>query len=666
MRKQFYDILSKYKLTAILTSALLTMAMLLILARVPLLAASEREGVTVMERNGVYNLADVQDLNDTAIRLLPGDTYYPETYLTQENAASSVPVKVDRYDELRADYLSQRFVLLMPDTDETYSFTLSLSGRHALRVYVNGHLAAQAGQPGTTKRSTEVWENNLTFHGTPVNGHMEIILHSAQFFHSKHGASLAKLSVRSAKATGIDLVTFDRTKGLLVSGALLCAGALLLGIFLVLSRTPATITFALACVVMAIREGLQTQAWVYFPLHGNVSFMLEYLSVVLLAILLSLYLGHYASGRFLKGVQITALAGSGAYGLLVLFGDSLLYTSLLPAYQLLVVGSIVFGVGGLLVQMRKPTREQSAALYGIAVFFLAAVRDIGMYSDVLGDSAKIPVSESAMLVFVLAQTVSLFLMNNRVLARAQAEGQKLAAEKAALESLNRMKTEFLGNVSHELKTPLTVMSGYAQTTKQMAERPEGPDGAEVSRRMTLISSEAERLSLMVGQILDVTRMEEGRMAMTKSPCYVDEIIHIAVETHYPMLNKNRNRLEIRIESGLPAVYADPSRISQVVVNLISNAVRFTNDGVITLSANRDASNILVCVADNGTGIEPTLRPRLFERYGKQKSSGGQDTGTGLGLYICRHIVEQHEGSIWIESEEHKGTSVFFTLPVSQN
>lgn len=265
-----------------------------------------------------------------------------------------------------------------------------------------------------------------------------------------------------------------------------------------------------------------------------------------------------------------------------------------------------------------------------------------------------------MLVFVVAQTVSLFQMNKRVLGEAKEVEHKLEAEKEALKSLNRLKTEFLGNVSHELKTPLTVMSGYAQTTKQLAQRSDTLEGTEISRRMTLISCEAERLSLMIGQILDVTRMEEGRMVMDPVHCHIDEIIHAAIETHYPILNKNQNRLNICVESGLPAIYADPARISQVVVNLISNTVRFTSNGVITISERQENSKILILVSDTGIGIVSERLINIFERYGKkQKSGGGQDTGTGLGLYICKHIVEQHGGEIWIESEVGRSTSVFF-------
>ncbi|MEL1134539.1 sensor histidine kinase [Desulfitobacterium sp. THU1] len=644
-------------------AALLTSAVLTALASLDWRTGEKQKIITLTEQNGVYDLNGIPDFEKAVVRLSPGSGYYPNTYLSPRDADSAVPESTNRFEEIRADYLSQRFILKVPASNGVYAMNFTLSGRHAMRVYVNGELAAQSGQNGTTKQDTVVWENNITFHGAAVNGEMDILLYSAQFYHDKRGASLAELTIGKS-ATTVDPYLFEKIKGVAVMGAFLCAAVLLLGIYLILSRTRATLYFALACIVMALRECLQTQAWVYFAIPGNLSFMLEYLSVVLVTVFLSLYLGQYAVGRFFRIILYTALLGSCVYGVCILLGDSIFYTSILKYYQLLLVACIVPGIAVLFWNMRNPSKEQGAAMYGIAVFYLAVVSDILMYSDIFGDGPNTPVAEAAMLVFVLAQTVSLFQMNNRVLGEAKEAEQKLEAEKIALESLNRLKTEFLGNVSHELKTPLTVMSGYAQTTKQLAGKPDTLDGGEVSRRMTLISSEAERLSLMVGQILDVTRMEEGRMVMEPVRCYVDEIIHTAVETHYPILNKNQNRLDIRIESGLPAVHADPARISQVIVNLISNAVRFTTEGVIAISAKKENAHILVCVADTGVGMEAQRLLHSFERYSKKEKSGvGQDTGTGLGLYICKHIVEQHGGEIWIESEEGHGTSVYFTLTV---
>lgn len=241
-------------------------------------------------------------------------------------------------------------------------------------------------------------------------------------------------------------------------------------------------------------------------------------------------------------------------------------------------------------------------------------------------------------------------------------------EKAMLKRLDRLKTEFLGNVSHELKTPLTVMSGYAQySRKTLAGMPEM---AEAENRMMLIASEADRLALMVTQILDATRIEEGRMMIDPRPASIAAIIQKTVNTYYPVFSKNNNTLKIGRNAGLPSVLCDEARISQVLVNLISNAARHTRDGVITVSAEAAGSFAVVTVSDTGAGIAPEYLPHLFERF---KSGAGQEegarnkteTGTGLGLYICRHIVETHGGKITLRSAPGEGTAVSFTLPLAQ-
>ncbi len=659
---RIWNTIQRYRLLLIMLAACLTIAALMTLVRVPWATEKEIKNIIITEQDGIYDLTGITDWETFVARLEPGSVYYPNTYLMPGQTDIAVAESISRFGEQREDYLSQRFVLKMSDHSEVYTLRFELNGRHAMRVYVNGALVGQTGELGTTKQSTEVWENHIICHAAPVNGEMDIILHSAQFYHAKRGATLAQLSIE--KSTGQDMPSFGQIRGLLVTGVFLGSAVLLFSIYFLFSKAKATLYFAIACSVIAIRECLQSQAWTLFPIPGNLSFMLEYLTMVLLTIFLSLYLGQFKLSRWLQTIRYTTIISSMAYGVCVLFGDALFYTSVLIYYQVVLLLCCIPGILGLFFTIRFPTKEQSAALYGIAVFYLAAFSDILIYSDLFGNHPNLPILETAMLVFVLAQTVSLCLMNNRVLAEAREAEHKLEAEKYVLEELNRMKTEFLGNVSHEFKTPLTVMSGYAQTTRQLAEQPGELDAGEVSRRMQLISSEAERLSLLVGQTLDITRIEEGRMAIDRIPCYMDEIIHRAIQTHYPVLNKNSNRLEIHMESGMEAVNADPARISQVIINLISNAVRFTVNGLITVSARREDSHILVCVSDTGAGISQSQLPHIFERYNhnSKKSGTGQDTGTGLGLYICKYIVEQHGGRIWIESVEGKGTSAFFTLP----
>lgn len=238
------------------------------------------------------------------------------------------------------------------------------------------------------------------------------------------------------------------------------------------------------------------------------------------------------------------------------------------------------------------------------------------------------------------------------------ERMRSQQEKEALEETNRMKTTFLSDVSHELKTPLAAMSGYAQNAEISVAI--GADSDEVRKQLKRISSEANRMALMVTQILDATRIEEGRMVLEKTPTDLDSIVRETAETYFPVLNKNNNRLALRIPLELPRVDADSSRLQRVFVNLISNAMKHTQNGTILIKAEEENGFAKITVKDTGSGISPEDLPHIWERYYKGKHS---ETGTGLGLFICRFIIESHGGKIWVESELGKGTSFIFTLPV---
>ena len=645
------------RLPLVLLLAFLTIVALMVLIRLPGLAPDE-EALVIEERQGAYDLSGLDEELRGTVRLPPGERFYPNVLLTPESLGSARPVAKEDDSLHRADFLSQRFVVKLPKTDRVYALQVKLSGRHALRVFVNGELVGQAGVPGETRQETEVWENNLRCYAVPEDGTMDVILQSSEFFHYRYGARLASLGLQDAAFEHPD---FDaRSKGFVVMGALLCAAVLLLCLYFVHPGTRDSLYFALACLTMALRESLQSQAWTAFSfLSGETSFMLEYFSVVLLTIFLSLYLGKYATTKPLKLVQRTAIGGAVAYGICVLLGGSVFYTAVLPCFQLLLVLCIVPGIAGLIWVQRRPPLEVAMALFGILVFYLAAVSDIIMYSNLLGDVRNVPVSEAAMLIFVLAQTISIFLQDNRLISEAKEKERRLFLEKEALENLNRLKTEFLANVSHELKTPLTVVSGHAQMSQNQLQ---GEENHAVRERMRIIAAEADRLALMVGQILDLTHIEEGGMKLEKRPCHLDELIHQAVETHFPILNKNSNRLEIQLERSLPTLLLDSGRMTQVLVNLIANALHYTSQGVITVDARQNGDWVELSVSDTGTGIPPEELPRLFSRFHSPKRREN-DTGTGLGLYLCKHLVEEHGGKITAESSLGKGTKMTIFLPL---
>ena len=233
-------------------------------------------------------------------------------------------------------------------------------------------------------------------------------------------------------------------------------------------------------------------------------------------------------------------------------------------------------------------------------------------------------------------------------------------EKEALEKADKMKTAFLSDASHELKTPLAAMSGYAQNAE--LELVKGAETSVIQEKLRRISSEANRMALMVTQILDATRIEEGRMVLELAPCDIDSLVRKVVETYFAVLNKNNNRLAIRIPLDLPEVSADASRLQRVLVNLVSNALKHTHNGTILIKAEQEEGSVRVTVKDTGSGISEEDMPHIWERYYKGKHS---ETGTGLGLFICKFIIESHGGRIWAESEPGKGSSFIFTLPAGK-
>ena len=239
--------------------------------------------------------------------------------------------------------------------------------------------------------------------------------------------------------------------------------------------------------------------------------------------------------------------------------------------------------------------------------------------------------------------------------------------KRSFERLNMLKTEFLGNVSHELKTPLTVISVYAQESERIAL--DSPELAGHRQKMKLIAAEADRLALIVSQVSDITRIDEGQLHLNVRPVSLSQIIQSTLHTYYPVFSKNNNTVELVRGGGSPTVLCDAHRVAQVLVNLISNASRHTYDGKIIIGVKEDKDFAEVSVSDNGAGISEHRLPSMFERYRNrnqdENSRADTDTGTGLGLHICKHIVEAHGGQISIESKESIGTTVRFSLPLQK-
>jgi signal transduction histidine kinase len=235
----------------------------------------------------------------------------------------------------------------------------------------------------------------------------------------------------------------------------------------------------------------------------------------------------------------------------------------------------------------------------------------------------------------------------------------LASANKQLEIHDRMQKEFINVAAHELRTPIMPILGEAELIE---DKFNGKSSAEVDKdQIAVIIRNAKRLDRLAADILDVTRIEGKSLQLNKERFNIDEILSQIVKETRRLIEKDpmRNgKVDIEYESINIEVNADKSRITQVVSNLVSNAIKFTQEGTISISCKIEEKEILLLVRDSGRGIDSEIHSRLFSKFASKS-----EQGTGLGLFISRSIVESHGGRIWAYNNEgSKGATFVFTLP----
>lgn len=248
----------------------------------------------------------------------------------------------------------------------------------------------------------------------------------------------------------------------------------------------------------------------------------------------------------------------------------------------------------------------------------------------------------------------------RVEQQLKAAWQAEAAARREAERTNALKSKFLAMISHELRTPLTPIKGFASTllATDVAYSPQ-----DQQRFIGIIHDEADRLLTLVNDLLDLTQLQAGTFKIAPEPISVPQIMAYA---HVPLQAlASRHDLRIEMEQPLPLVLADVERVRQVVLNIVGNAVKFTpHQKVIEVSVRALENRVQFDIADQGVGIPPQERDTIFQAFYQAATNGHYSKGAGLGLAICKGIVEAHGGKIWLGDKAEPGTLISFTLPAA--
>jgi signal transduction histidine kinase len=264
----------------------------------------------------------------------------------------------------------------------------------------------------------------------------------------------------------------------------------------------------------------------------------------------------------------------------------------------------------------------------------------------------------------LADRAALAIENARLYEQERVLRQTLEELNLQIQEVNRRKTDFVTLVSHELRTPLTSMTGFIAL---LLEGEGGPLSKRQREWLEIIGDNADRLVTLIDDLLDMARIEVGKIALKRAPLDLAPLIREVASALRPQLEGKGQWLTIDLAPALPAILGDADRLRQILTNLLSNAMKYTaSGGRITITACGDTSHVHIAVRDTGIGLTPEDQAQLFTPFFRAQHDAIQDIGgTGLGLAITRVLVELHGGVITVNSVPGEGSTFSVTFPITQ-
>ena len=592
------------------------------------------------------------DLSAEYICLAPANTeVYPgRLYTSGDFAAGTVSA-----GDANAKYETCRVVLPLT-AGVTYGIT-GQTATYAQRVFVNGQLLHEVGSVSSNSVVDFAPETDFyTIYFTPQSDETEIIVQHAWFNHA-HGA-FQKIYLAQQQV----ITRTNRAQTLcdgLVTGTLLAMTIFFLGMFLFASANRGMLWFSLSCLCAAANYLIyeSKQIMTFFPhLNWYVGHKIELLTNIYYFLFVVLFAFSALKLRPGKRLAVSACSVIGILTLFYLIAPSTLYTRyIVLSGAIMLVLELLIAADLLYLSIRAGTTKQPDLLFvSLSPLLTAAVyliEGVTYFSHILYLRAYLMI----LLAFCNALVLTIgHARTERSLSEAQQRELAVAEENTMLEKMNRLRGDFMRNIAHEMKTPLTVMSGYAQLTARQIQK--NAVNEETAANLDTIAREAGRLSDMVTQLLDVTYHNAGGKSSVFTP---GELLEAAAAVCRPILLKNQNRLEILCRTQRP-ITADKESLLQVLINLCINSNKHTSGGTVIICAD-DAKDggTAFAVHDTGSGIAAEDLPHIFER------GYSRDGGNGLGLTICRDIIEAAGGGIAVERTGSEGTTIRFTVPTGK-
>lgn len=591
--------------------------------------------------------------------------YYPRMLYTPDDSKQGrIPVEPpaalnSSENKTRENYGTYHMLLALP-RGITYGIS-AYSAMYSQRLFINGVELSTVGTPGTSAETTVSKTKHYTVYFTPQADQTEILVQVSSFQHTDGGGLFGLSLGKQELITARDFSALTRIY--LLIGCILMTFLFFMGMFFFFNGKPPFLWFALCCLNIGVRMLIIEEKAIMnlFPdLDWNISLKLEYLTVIALVFCFIRYMNSRFPGLLNRFIRICLGLCCGLYGALVLLTNPAIYTKYLFVFQISGACFLIYATAMLiyyfLVRKESHKTEYLLLFAGVLCFVPLSILDI--YHHVhWGYRLPLGLTNSGMMLFILANMVSLVTGFARTeIERDEAlQAEQESQEKNRLmESLNQVRTEFLQNLSHEMRTPLTIMSSYAGLTSRQIHK--NAVDEETLHNLETVKQEASRLAELVERLKDISLERQRQLALTNTDA--KSLLDQAANFCTPICRKNENHIAVTVRPEYIPLRVNANSLFQVLVNLIINANRHSKKDTILLSASPilQKTQVQFSITDHGEGIAPELLPKVWERH----VSG--DGSTGLGLAICQDIITEHGGVIEIESMQGKGTVIRFTLP----
>lgn len=523
------------------------------------------------------------------------------------------------------------------------------------RLYINQKLLMTNGNPGTTPEDTIPQYLPKTANFIPNSNEITITLHIANFHNSKGGmlSTIWLGNENDILASHDEEIAID----LFLFGLLFMMGFYHLTLFILRPGEINLLLFSLYSMLVSYRTLITQEMFLYqtFPgMNWHTSIVIEYLNIYALLPIFCFFIRNLFPNEFKKIILVIVNLSSLIFSILAIFTSNVFFSQAHILYQVLIMLTILYIIGTLILSAIRKREGASILLIGCIFLGTTIFNDILYNNQVINTGYYTPLG---LFIFIFSQSFILSKRFSRAFRTAELFSEKLI-------ELDKLKDAFIANTSHELRTPLNGIIGISES---LVEGAAGPIDPESANKLSSIISASYRLENMVKDLLDFSRLKNHDIYLRTKKIDLYPLVEVTLTIAEPLIQGKPIRLKNELDHNLPFVLGDEDRIQQIFHNLISNAIKFTQEGEVKVTARynpKDGNFLNIVISDTGRGFDKKGKMNISTSFEQKINLPKPEIAENhLGLTITKELINLHGGSIHLKSSPGIGSDFHFTLPI---